>query len=134
MNGTHKNAGTAMRGWGRLEKTLQRPAFSHPTPRGTRTRLIASPSGMLCTAMAVVMNSPSEAPPPKETPTPTPSVKECAVMTPTMSSAFLASKAPISEKATAPPWSSIRWWAATMAARPSRAPATVCGTPYLTPS
>jgi hypothetical protein len=37
-------------------------------PRGTRTRLIASPSGMLCTAIAIVMSRPSVDP---QRPTPT---------------------------------------------------------------
>src|SRR5215203_4171464 len=44
---TKRNAGIAIRGWGTLEKMLQRTARPTPTPRGTRTRLIASPSGML---------------------------------------------------------------------------------------
>ena len=60
-------------------------------PRGTSTRLIASPSGMLWTAIAVVMNAPSASPPPNETPTATPSVNECTVITPTISSALTAS-------------------------------------------
>src|SRR5215210_6321974 len=56
---------------------LQPAARTQPTPRGTRTRLMASPSGMLWTARARLMNRPRASPPPKDTPIPTPSVKEC---------------------------------------------------------
>ena len=42
---TNRNAGTASSGCGRLEKMLQPAAAPTEAPRGTRTRLIASPSG-----------------------------------------------------------------------------------------
>src|SRR5919201_6129693 len=86
---TKRNAGTAISGWGRLEKTLQAAAFRTEVPRGTRTRLMARPSGALCTAIAIAMRMPSVSAPPKATPTPTPSVNEWRVMTPTISSARL---------------------------------------------
>ena len=90
-----------MSGCGRLEKMLHPAARQAVTPRGTSTRLIARPSGMLWTAIAAVMKAPSASPPPNETPTPTPSVNEWTVMTPTIRSAFFAS-APRN----APKWSS----------------------------
>ena len=55
---------------------------------------MASPSGMLCTVIASVMNRPRSVPLPKETPRPTPSVKEWAVMMPTMRSPLRASSPP----------------------------------------
>src|SRR5215218_1251053 len=48
--------------------------------------------------MASVINRPRASPPPNETPSPTPSVKEWTVMTPTISSAFLASRFPMLAK------------------------------------
>jgi hypothetical protein len=44
---TNTKAGTAINGCGRLENTLQKAARLHATPRGTSTRLMARPSGML---------------------------------------------------------------------------------------
>ena len=44
---TNRKAGTAMSGWGRLEKMLHAAALRTEAPRETRTRLIARPSGML---------------------------------------------------------------------------------------
>ena len=61
------------------------------TPRGTSTRLIAKPSGMLCTAIAIAITRPKASPPPNDAPTPTPSAAECAVITPTISAALRAS-------------------------------------------
>ena len=95
---TKTNAGTAISGWGTLEKMLQSAARPTPTPRGTRTRLMASPSGMLWTARARAINSPSDSLPPKETPIATPSVKEWIVITPTTSTALRASSAPMLAK------------------------------------
>jgi nucleoside-diphosphate-sugar epimerase len=43
---------------------LQAAAVGTRTFRGTSTRLIARPSGMLCTAIAAVMKTPSASPPP----------------------------------------------------------------------
>jgi hypothetical protein len=43
---------------------LQPAAESTVAPRGTSTRLIAKPSGMLWIAIAIVMKIPSFAPPP----------------------------------------------------------------------
>lgn len=64
--------------------------LSLDTPRGLRTRATARPSGTLCTASVAEMRKPSRAPlvPPKDTPIPTPSEKECNVITKTMSSTF----------------------------------------------
>src|SRR5215208_4696139 len=69
---TKKNAGTAIRGWGRLEKMLQNAARTQPTPRGTSTRLMASPSGMLWTARARLMDTPRAWPPTEGYPYPHP--------------------------------------------------------------
>jgi hypothetical protein len=98
---TKRNAGTAMSGCGRLENTLQAAARPADTPRGTRTRLIARPSGTLWAAIAIAITSPSSSPLPKETPTATPSVNECIVMMPTIRSILVASTA-----LKAPTWSS----------------------------
>jgi hypothetical protein len=87
--GRHRHEG--LRQAGEDAPNAARPT---PTPRGTRTRLMASPSGILCTAMASVMNSPRSVPLPKETPKPTPFVKEWAVMRPTMSRPLRASSPP----------------------------------------
>ena len=70
---------------------LQAAARATPVPRGTITRLTAKPSGMLCTAIAIAIRTPSVAPSPKETPTPTPSVNECTVIALTNAAAFSAS-------------------------------------------
>src|SRR5215204_4742351 len=122
---TKKYAGTAIRGWGRLEKMLQNAARTQPTPRGTSTRLMASPSGILWTARARLMNRPRAWPPPKDTPIATPSVNECSVMTPTMSSALRASRPLMLAKT--PGCSSCRRdrRATTMNARPGTAPSPV---------
>jgi hypothetical protein len=61
---TNRYAGAATNGCGRLVKTLQPAAAKTVMPRGTSTRLIASPSGMLWIAIARVMKMPSPAPPP----------------------------------------------------------------------
>eukprot|EP00961_Rhodomonas_salina_P157507 2120903-Rhodomonas_salina.2 len=63
------------------------------TPRGTSTSATASPSGTLCTASDAEMNAPSCAPPlpQNDTPIPSPSAKECSVMTAMMSRIFVAS-------------------------------------------
>src|SRR5215208_5847322 len=95
---TKRKAGTAMNGCGRLENTLQAAALPTETPRGTSTRLIASPSGMLWTAIARAITSPSSSPPPNATPTPTPSVNEWTVITPTISTIEIASAPPIAPK------------------------------------
>jgi len=79
---TNKKAGTAIIGWGRLEKILQPAALSGEVPFGIITKLMARPSGILCTAMAVVMNIPKVRVSAKETPTLTPSANECTVMMP----------------------------------------------------
>src|SRR5215218_4751918 len=68
---TSRKAGTAIKGCGRLEKTLHAAARATDVPEGTRTRLIASPSGTLCTVMATAIRMPSACSPPKATPTPT---------------------------------------------------------------
>ena len=74
---TKRNAGTAISGCGRLEKMLQRSRVRGRVPRGTRTRLIASPSGMLWTAIASAIRTPERlCRPPKATPMPTPSANE----------------------------------------------------------
>src|SRR5699024_12682309 len=44
----------------RRSSDLQPMALRGGTPRGISTRLIARPSGMLCTAMAVVIKSPRD--------------------------------------------------------------------------
>lgn len=44
---TNRKAGTAISGWGKLEKMLHHMALSGDAPRGISTRLIASPSGIL---------------------------------------------------------------------------------------
>lgn len=64
-------------------KMLQSAVLTLPMPLGTRTRATARPSGTLWTARVREMKTPSWGPlaPPKETPMPTPSVKECSVMT-----------------------------------------------------
>ena len=118
---TNRNAGRAMSGWGRLVKTLHPAAFQSGVPRGTSTRLMASPSGMLWTAIAAVMKTPRSCPPPKETPTPTPSANECAVMTPRMSRAFRAS-APASSATSRGPCRSITVLASTIRPNPTRTP------------
>ena len=56
---TNRYAGTAMSGWGRLEKMLHAAAERTRVPRGTSTRLIAKPSGMLCTAIASAISRPN---------------------------------------------------------------------------
>ena len=88
---TNRNAGTARSGCGRLEKMLHPAAALTEVPRGTRTRLMASPSGMLCTAIAIVISRPSVDPSANAAPTPIPSAAECTVITPTISSALRAS-------------------------------------------
>src|SRR5215207_7298891 len=95
---TKRKAGTAINGCGRLENTLQPAALPTEIPRGTSTRLIASPSGMLWTAIARAITSPSSSPPPNATPTPTPSVNEWIVITPTISTIEIASAPPIEPK------------------------------------
>ena len=70
-----------MRGWGSEDTMLQPAHAATETPRGLSTALIASPSGMLCTAIATTMATASVIPPPKATPTATPSAKECTVIT-----------------------------------------------------
>ncbi len=63
----------------RLRQTremLQPAAARTDVPRGTRTRLIASPSGMLWIAIATVISRPSVDPPPNAAPTPIPSAAE----------------------------------------------------------
>ncbi len=50
-------------------------------PLGRITALMARPSGMLWTAMAMVIRAASFCPPPKATPTATPSEKEWMVIT-----------------------------------------------------
>ena len=72
---TKRNAGTARSGW-QAQKILQPAAERTDVPRGTRTRLIASPSGMLWIAIATVIRRPSVDPPPNAAPTPTPSAAE----------------------------------------------------------
>ena len=88
---TNRKAGRAISGCGRLDTMLHPPACHTDTSRGTSTRLIASPSGMLWTAIAIVMNNPSVSPSPYDTPTPTPSLNECAVIIPTTMRACIAS-------------------------------------------
>ena len=61
---------------------LQRAARTE-TPRGTSRRLIAKPSGLLCTAIARDERA-SASLSANDTPTPTPSVNECTVITPTI--------------------------------------------------
>ncbi len=61
---TNRNAGTATSGCGRLEKTLHQAAVRTRAPRGTSTRLIARPSGMLWMAIATVTKMPRASPPP----------------------------------------------------------------------
>ena len=78
-------------GCGRLEKIAQNAACHTGMPRGTRTSAMARPSGMLWTAIAAVMKVASACVPPNETPTPTPSANECAVITAMMRKAFFAS-------------------------------------------
>ena len=55
--------------------TLHISALVGETPRDDRTILTAKPSGMLCTAMAIVTKTPCDSPfePANETPTPKPS-------------------------------------------------------------
>ena len=50
------------------QKMLQPAAARTEVPRGTRTRLIASPSGMLWIAIATVISRPSVEPPPNAAP------------------------------------------------------------------
>jgi hypothetical protein len=61
-----------MMGWGRLENILHKAACRVVRPRGASTRLIARPSGTLCTASVAEMRSPKlgEAELPKDTPIP----------------------------------------------------------------
>src|SRR5215203_5171007 len=106
---------------------LQPAARRTETPRGTRTRLIASPSGTLCRAIAVVISAPKASPPPKATPTPMPSVNECTVITPTT---INAPSAPNSTSRRCP--SSRR--VPTMKVTPTGAPAAVRPMPILPPS
>src|SRR5581483_4466040 len=61
---TNRYVNGAMRGCGRHEKTLHHAAERTLAPRGTRTRLIASPSGTLCAAIASVIRTPRRVPPP----------------------------------------------------------------------
>jgi hypothetical protein len=83
---TKRNAGTAVIGCGNEEKMLQPTQAAKLAPRGRSTALMAKPSGMLCTAIAIVIAAASESPPPKDTPTAAPSAKECTVMTTTINS------------------------------------------------
>ena len=93
---TNRKAGTASRGWGRLEKMLQPAAARTVAPRGMRTRLIARPSGTFCTAIATAIRMPNALPSANAAPTPIPSAAEWAVITTTISSACLAAS-PLSE-------------------------------------
>ena len=52
-------------------------------PCGTSTRLIASPSGMLWIAIAIVTTTPNSLPPPNAAPMPAPSANEWTVITAT---------------------------------------------------
>ena len=101
-----RKAGTAINGWGRLEKTLQNPAFHILTPRGTRTSPIASPSGMLCNAMTRLIRDPKDKPFPRERPTAMPSGKEWMVITPTMMTASNTPASASSPTSTDPRFSS----------------------------
>ena len=95
---------------------------------------MARPSGMLWTAMARVMKRPRSCPPPNDTPTPTPSVNEWSVMTPTIRSALRASKLCIWAKDTG---LSRCWiWARVKTTKPSprSTPKTVRHNPNSAPS
>mmetsp|Transcript_47719 Transcript_47719/g.97095 ORF Transcript_47719/g.97095 Transcript_47719/m.97095 type:complete len:244 (+) Transcript_47719:361-1092(+) len=89
---TDMKAGTAIKGCGRDEITAHIDASRRPTPRGTRTRQMARPSGTLWMASVVEMNMPNCEPeaPAKDTPMPTPSARECSVITAMMRSILLA--------------------------------------------
>ena len=76
-----------MSGCGREEKTDQEAQVQSETPRGRITAVMASPSGMLWMASARVMASPSDSPPPNDTPTATPSAQESTAITTRNSSA-----------------------------------------------
>mmetsp|Transcript_6973 Transcript_6973/g.13891 ORF Transcript_6973/g.13891 Transcript_6973/m.13891 type:complete len:260 (+) Transcript_6973:155-934(+) len=79
--------GTAMRGWGRHVRMLQRRASGADAPWDTRTAALAIPSGILCTPIANVVRIPCDNPfsPQKLTPTPHPSPIAWAAIIPTMS-------------------------------------------------
>ena len=86
MPAKKRKAGTAVMGCGSDENMLHPTHAARLAPRGRITAAIARPSGMLCTAIAIVMAVASDVPPPNETPTATPSANEWTVMTTTMSS------------------------------------------------
>jgi hypothetical protein len=89
--GLHEEEGRdGHEGWGREEKMLHAAHFQIGTPWGRSTAVMATPSGMLWMAMAMVMRAARVMPPPKETPTAMPSEKECTVMTTSMSIIFRA--------------------------------------------
>mmetsp|Transcript_9649 Transcript_9649/g.31909 ORF Transcript_9649/g.31909 Transcript_9649/m.31909 type:complete len:210 (-) Transcript_9649:185-814(-) len=133
------NAGTASRGWGSEVKTLHSAHFHGRTPRAASTVATAMPSGMLCAPMARVTNVPCRHPrsPPKLTPTPLPSPRECAVMMPIMSSVFLAS-APRSNPNFTFSWSRSMRCVSAMNTAPKHKPITTskgpCGSPSCTRS
>src|SRR6056297_3324518 len=83
--------------------------------------------------MAVVMKAPSPSDPAKETPTPTPSAKECAVMIPRISSALAAPAPCRSATSTSPAPESSRS-ATTIAPSPTSTPTSVSVMSMETPS
>ncbi len=115
------------------EETMLHPAHAGTdSPRGRSTALIASPSGTLCTAIAITMTSANVIPPPNETPTATPSANECTVITISMSS-MRRGPSPLTRPNCRLRRPSHRW-VARMNATPVSAPATVCQLPYCVPS
>eukprot|EP01083_Nonionella_stella_P076971 209952_1 len=90
---TNKNAGTAIKGCGRLVTMHHKDAVNFEIFLGSNTMATASPSGTLWTARLAEMKTPSSLPldPPKLTPMPTPSEKECNVMTKIIRSTLRAS-------------------------------------------
>lgn len=82
-----------MSGCGRLVTIHHIDVDSSETCLGSNTIATANPSGTLCTARLAEMKTPNSDPfdPPKLTPIPTPSEKECNVMTKMMSRTLRAS-------------------------------------------
>ena len=132
---TNTNAGTASRGCGSDVATAQPAHFQGDTPRAASTVATAMPSGTLCAPIASVTSVPCVHPrsPPKETPTPEPSPKECAVMIPTMSSVFRAS-APRSSPNFTSSWSRSALCVSAMNTAPKQTPTTTRIAPWGSPS
>ena len=132
---TNTNAGTASKGCGSDVTTAHPAHFQGDTPRAASTVATAMPSGTLCAPIASVTSVPCVHPrsPPKETPTPEPSPKECAVMMPTMSSVFRAS-APRSSPNLTSSWSRSALCVSAMNTAPKQTPTTTRSAPWGSPS